>query len=103
MGLILNIIGFPYLSWVYRVLDKVTFGLVEMIAPELQYKLATINRSRYIFGGIFSDSFNPDRIVFSGDASVFDGLDVEVIADGLGFTEGPVWSEDEKALFFGSV
>ena len=73
-----------------NVLNKVTSGKFDKFYPMARYDISVIGRS--MFKPYFDSHYDPDYVIFVGDTWMFKSLEPEVIAEGLGWTEGPVWS-----------
>lgn len=72
-------------------------GKVDQIFPNLRHDLGVLSRT--LFVEYFDDKYYPENVVVTGEAYIFDyktlsTLKPEVLASGVGWTEGPVWSSE---------
>ena len=78
--------------------NLMTFGLLDTIFPHLYMNTQSFNR--IMFTDYNWNYFNPNNVIFSGDTSFFAEELVEVVAEGKGWWEGPVWYQTDQALFY---
>ena len=81
--------------------NKVSKGNFDKMYPLARYDISVITRS--LFQPYFDSNYDPDQVLFVGETWMFENLEPEVLAEGLGWTEGPVWSKDLNALLFSDV
>jgi sugar lactone lactonase YvrE len=48
-------------------------------------------------------TFNPNNVLTVGDTSYFENMEIEVLAFNKGWSEGPAWNPEEKALYYSDV
>ena len=72
------------------VTNKISMGKFDKLYPMARYDVSVITRS--LFKPYFDSHYDPEYVKFVGDKWMFETEEPEVIAEGLGWTEGPVWS-----------
>ena len=72
--------------------NRVTYGLVDIQFPQLRHDVGVIART--LFVDYFDPRYTVVNIVVSGDAYMFTSSKPQVLASGIGWTEGPVWSDE---------